>query len=152
MRRSTHPRSPVQTPPRLSCLPFLLAAIAAFAIWGWRNSEAMIDWWDGEPPAGIVGPTRAKVANLVALFGTDDYPMEAIEKEEQGTVAYRLTIGRRGGVPDCEIVESSGSEALDEQTCRILEERAHFSPARDAAGKRIPDTYSGRIRWVLPDE
>ena len=150
MRRATDPRSPIQSPRRLSCLPFVIAMIAAFAFWGWRNSETAVDWWDSEPATGVQGPSPAK-ANLVAIFSTDDYPMDAIRNEEQGTVSFRLTVSRRGRVANCEVVESSGSKTLDKQTCRIIEKRARFSPARDSTGKRIEDTYSGRIRWELPE-
>ena len=78
--------------------------------------------------------------------------MEAIRNNEQGTVAFELSINRLGWVSGCRIVQSSGSKALDERTCNILRDRARFAPARDASGKRITDQYSGRIRWELPDE
>lgn len=151
VHRRTDPRSPVQSPRNISWLPFVIAAVAAIVFWTWQNSETAIDWFDGEPWADATGPRRA-TANLVQIFSTDDYPMEAIRREEQGTVAYRLMIDRRGRVSKCEIGSSSGSEALDKQTCRILTRRGRFEPARDNFGKRIPDTYSGRIRWELPQE
>ena len=91
-------------------------------------------------------------ANLPALFSTDDYPVEAIKREEQGTVSFQLAINRRGRVSKCSIVGSSGSKALDQATCSILKTRGRFAPARDAQGKRVPDNYSGRVRWELPDE
>jgi protein TonB len=125
--------------------------VAAIAFWGWQNSETAVDWFDGEPWADAKGPMRAK-ADLLRIFSTDDYPMEAIRREEQGTTAYRLTVSRRGRVTGCEITSSSGSSALDSQTCRILTRRARFEPARDVQGKRIADTYSGRIRWELPEK
>jgi protein TonB len=78
--------------------------------------------------------------------------VDAIRRDEQGTVAFRLLINRRGRVSECQIVSSSGSNALDGATCRILEDRARFEPARDADGKRIADETTGRIRWMLPDE
>ncbi len=78
--------------------------------------------------------------------------MEAIRNEEQGTTAFRVEINRSGRVSDCIVTSSSGSDALDEATCKILERRARFVPARDSAGNRVPDEYSGRIRWELPDD
>lgn len=93
--------------------------------------------------------TRAR-ANLVSLFSTDDYPPEAWRNGEQGTVAVKLTVGPDGKVADCIVTHSSGSPSLDVQTCRILWTRAQFSPARDAEGNPVRDTYNQRIRWELP--
>jgi len=109
-----------------------------------------------QPPAAAENekskqvPSRA-TANLVSLFSTDDYPREAIRNGEQGIVGVRLTVGADGKVADCAVIQSSGSPSLDVQTCRILWSRAQFTPARDAQGKPIQDTYSQRIRWELPE-
>lgn len=100
----------------------------------------------GERPHGA---TRA-TANLVSYLSADDYPAEAILAEEQGTVRFRLTVGPDGRVSDCAIAESSGSASLDSTTCRILTERARFTPATDAGGNPTTDTVVSTIRWVLP--
>lgn len=150
VHRPTDPRSPVQSQRSRTWLPFAVGAVAAVAFWGWQNSEMLSDWLDAEP-SDTTGPSPA-TANLVQIFSTDDYPMGAIRREEQGTVAYRLTINRRGRVTKCEITTSSGSGALDGQTCRILTSRARFKPARNTDGERVAGSYSGRIRWELPEE
>jgi len=151
MHRRSDPRSPVQSVRSYSLLPFLLLAVAVAGYWTWQQRDTLIDWYDGELDHPANGPRRAK-ADLALLFSTDDYPMTAIRREEQGTVAFKLSVGRRGYVTDCQIVSSSGSEALDDATCDILESRAKFEPARDGLGKRVTDEYSGRIHWELPDE
>ena len=148
MQRRHHPRSPVQTVRRPWWVPFLLAFLAAGAIWTWQQGRIQPEE-SGQP----VGPTATHAkANLPALFSTDDYPAAAIRNEEQGTVAFRLSINRRGRVDRCDIVSSSGSKTLDRATCAILENRARYQPARDARGKRIADEDTGQIRWVLPEE
>lgn len=152
MRRPTNPRSPVQSVGNLTDLwPILVFVVAATAYVGWRQWDLVVDWFDGELGRASSGPRPAK-ANLAAIFSTDDYPLDALRRDEQGTVGFRLTINRRGGVIDCNIVSSSGSDTLDDATCEILERRAHFTPARDTAGKRVPDQATGRIRWELPAE
>jgi len=149
MRHRTHPQSPVQSVRNASLLPFLLFAVAFAGYIAWDNREQLADWIDGDVP--IPGPKRAH-AQLNRLFSSDDYPMNAIRREEQGTVAFRLSISRRGSVADCVVTSSSGSDALDEATCDILERRAAYEPARNAEGKRVPDQDTGRIRWVLPED
>lgn len=79
-----------------------------------------------------------------------DYPAEALSGNLEGRVAFILTVSPQGTVTDCRIVVSSGSVLLDETTCRLVSERAHFIPARDANEKPVAGGYSGSIRWALP--
>lgn len=104
------------------------------------------------PLAPLEGPapTVRANANLVALFSTDDYPMSALRNEEVGTVAFVARVNRDGRVTQCEITTSSGSTSLDVTTCTIMQRRARFTPARDAAGRVVEDSVTGRINWVLP--
>lgn len=95
------------------------------------------------PSLGAEGPG--------AIFTDNDYPVDAIRKEEQGTVAFRLRVTSAGGVENCAVTASSGSASLDAATCRILSERAKLTPATDASGKAIAGDFDGRIRWVLPE-
>jgi len=158
MRRQPHPQSPVQTARNRWWAPFLLAFIAALAFWTWQQWQLQPDP-PQEPKAaadraeepGTPVMDHAK-ANLAALFSTDDYPMAAIRNEEQGTAAFKLTIDRQGRVSKCEITSSSGSDVLDDATCNIVTKRARFVPARDSNGESVPDEYSGRIRWELPED
>jgi TonB family protein len=96
--------------------------------------------------------TRAVMPQGVHTIVTnDDYPEEAIRNKEQGNVTFRLDIGSDGMPTGCSVTDSSGSPTLDATTCRILMERARFQPARDANGKPTTDSFSSRVRWVLPD-
>ncbi|TMJ18174.1 MAG: energy transducer TonB [Alphaproteobacteria bacterium] len=91
------------------------------------------------------------MADMTPLFSNLDYPAKAIQAREQGVVTYRIIVSKEGGVRDCIVVESSGSELLDRTTCRIVRQRARFLPARDAQGNAIEDQFTSRTRWVLPD-
>jgi protein TonB len=102
------------------------------------------------PEAKKVEPARAK-ANLGSYVSDDDYPTSAIRAEEQGTTRFRLTIGSDGRVTNCIVTGSSGSTALDSTTCRLMQRRARFTPARDSSGAPAGDVVSNSIRWVLPD-
>ncbi len=102
------------------------------------------------PPPRLIQPPRAK-ANLGTLFNDRDYPAAALRNHEAGTVRFRLTVGKDGLVTDCAITASSGSVALDSTTCRVLTERARFTPARDVRGKPSTDGVSGRVTWRIPD-
>ena len=94
-------------------------------------------------------PARAR-ANLAGLISSDDYPPSALRNEEQGTVRVRLSIDTSGRVTNCSVTQSSGSSQLDSTTCRLLQRRARFTPARDNRGQPIADTItSPPIRWQI---
>ena len=93
--------------------------------------------------------TQSARANLVSLFNSDDYPLEALRNEEQGTVTVRLQVGATGRVSSCTVTASSGSNSLDRTTCEILQRRARFAPATDSSGTPVPDVYTQRITWRL---
>ena len=101
------------------------------------------------PPPVRQVEARSAVGDLQGLFRGDDYPQSAIERDEQGAVTVRLTVGTNGRVSNCNVSSSSGSRTLDNATCRILRSRARFTPARDSNGNPTTDTVTQRIRWVL---
>ena len=76
-----------------------------------------------------------------------DYPIEAWQNDEEGTVRYRLIVDEEGQVSSCSVTESSRSHSLDEATCKLISGRARFDPALDGDGKPIVGTYDGRHSW-----
>ena len=112
------------------------------------------------PPAPIVAPPQPappKIAKPLkprtppgSWVTNDDYPSRALRAEEQGVVGFRLNVDANGRVTDCTVTSSSGSSELDSTACSLLKRRARFSAAEDASGKKIPATYSNRIRWQIP--
>lgn len=81
----------------------------------------------------------------------EDYPVAAIWDRQAGSVGTRLALDADGEPIGCTVTASSGSATLDKATCALLRARAHFLPARDAAGKPIKGSYSSQFNWVLPD-
>lgn len=96
------------------------------------------------------GPTRAR-ANLMSYVSDADYPPDARRNREEGTVGFVLHVSAEGRVTRCDVMQSSGSRALDLRTCQIMIVRARFTPARNAAGEPEADSVSGRVHWILPD-
>jgi protein TonB len=54
-----------------------------------------------------------------------------------GTVTVSYRVRADGLVDRCTVLRSSGFEALDGATCRLIERRFRYDPARDAAGRAI---------------
>ena len=103
-------------------------------------------------PAENERGTSAELLNLKDLVSGDDYPPEAQMADEQGTVDVLVKVDESGKVADCTIQGSSGSAALDSQTCSLFWLRAKFAPARDEAGKPVVSAYSRKITWRLEGE
>ena len=109
----------------------------------------------GIKPALFDRPVKPK-ADVVAMFSTDDYPLDALRKSEAGTVAVALKIGADGRVTDCVVTGSSGSASLDAQTCRILYSGSaldSFPPKTLVAGRsRAPcnSGSNGSCRRMIP--
>ena len=103
------------------------------------------------PPPHRLTPRPAR-ADLGALVTADDYPAEALEKEEEGAVGFRLEVAANGRVTSCTITRSSGSASLDSTTCRLMQTRARFTPARDSMGRPTADALNSRIVWRLPED
>ncbi len=103
------------------------------------------------PPAVVKAQKAVAKGNPANWATTDDYPSSAIRAEEQGTTGFRVDVGPDGRVTSCQVTSSSGSSTLDEATCRLVTRRARFTPAKDTTGAAVSDTYSNRIRWVLPE-
>jgi len=101
------------------------------------------------PPAIETVPPRSATGDLQSLFRSEDYPLTALERREQGSVTVLLTVSAMGRVGACDVASSSGSRTLDNASCQILQSRALFTPARDSSGKLTADTVRQEIRWSL---
>jgi TonB family protein len=108
--------------------------------------ELLVSW--GMDPAAL-----SQITNWPRprsdLFRYSDYPVKSLRKKEQGTTDVRFWVGTDGKTRDCRIVESSGSEILDGQTCAIIN-RSQFDPARTKDGEPIESISFQRVRWELP--
>ena len=93
-------------------------------------------------------PAVAQAAGPEALLSMDDYPKEAVQRGEQGTVRTRLRISREGRVIGCTILQSA-TPTLDAATCRVLTERARFVPSKKEGVAIESDFDSPPIRWQL---
>jgi protein TonB len=103
------------------------------------------------PPPGPPKVAKPLVARNPGSWVTDDdYPAAALRAEQQGTTGFRLAVDPGGRVTDCQVTSSSGSSLLDSTACSLLRRRARFTPAQDAAGNKIPASYSSRFTWKIP--
>ncbi len=77
------------------------------------------------------------------------YPQRALVNEEQGVTRVVIKVEANGRPVACTVAKSSGSNRLDEQSCKSFLERARFEPARDDAGLAVPGVYRGPVIFEL---
>jgi len=149
-RDKPDPRSPVQ-PDKSNATYFLLALIAAVALWTIQQARTQDSLPPVEHPTDQTEPRLAQ-GDLRTVFSADDYPADAQQNGDEGTAQARLTVDTSGHVSACAIIRSSGHPSLDAATCRILQTRARFRPARDEYGRPVPDTVvTPPVTWRLAD-
>jgi periplasmic protein TonB len=78
-----------------------------------------------------------------------DYPRAAKRARLEGKVRVHFTVAPTGRATGCRIVRSSGHPELDTTTCRLIEHRFRFDPARDARGRPVQDVKGWEQVWWL---
>ncbi|MGQ5702400.1 TonB family protein [Sandaracinobacteroides sp. A072] len=96
---------------------------------------------------GGAGISRARW--LSGSIERRDYPRSASQAGRGGTVIAHFDVTAEGRVRNCRVVQSSGDPALDATTCRLIEERFRYTPARNAAGEAVPDIAGWKQDWWL---
>lgn len=98
------------------------------------------------------GGTGGGGNRAVLIAGTirdRDYPRAARAARAEGTSVVRFTVGIDGRPRDCRVATSSGDPALDATTCRLIEERFRYAPARDAEGRPVAEERGWRQWWWI---
>ena len=95
------------------------------------------------------GVVRAKLVS--GAIRNADYPKEAGRDGARigGSVTAHFDIDSYGRPRNCRVVGSSGNAALDATTCRLIEARFRYRPARNARGEPVPDVAGWRQDWWL---
>ncbi len=102
------------------------------------------------PPA--ISKAAAAKGNPGSWVTNDDYPPAALRAGDQGSVGISFNVNAAGRIEGCSVSSSSGSSALDQATCRLVERRGRYSPALDAAGNPVAGgRKSLRFRWQIQE-
>jgi periplasmic protein TonB len=103
-------------------------------------------------PSPSFTPRLARPRNQPSgWLSPDDYPRAPLVDGVEGTAAYRLIVGTNGRVSACEVTRSTGNGQLDAATCKFIERRARFEPATDESGAKVVGSYTGTVKWEIPE-
>ena len=129
----------------------MLEIIGAMALFTQAASREIVAKVDGEENADATAQTgearRPAPLNASVWFGTYDTPAAALQDPRLKPVRFRLTVAADGTVADCTVIETSRVPEVDADVCHVVQERALFAPARDAAGNPVKGYYVGKIDW-----
>lgn len=103
----------------------------------------------GRGPGTGGGGAATKPRLLSGSIVNADYPRAAYRARAEGTVIASYRVGTDGRATRCRIVESSGNADLDSTTCRLIEARFRYEPARDAAGEPVTYLTGWKQTWWL---
>jgi protein TonB len=92
----------------------------------------------GSPPRHIKGRIKDR-----------DYPEAAKAVGAQGAVQVRYTVQVDGRATNCRVLRSSGNAAIDAATCRLIQERFRFKPAKDERGRPVQADLVERHSWMM---
>lgn len=82
----------------------------------------------------------------------EDFPAKAAWAGHNGLIQFRLDVDTAGGVANCRVLFRTDPDDFADQSCKVLIQRAKFSPALDAKGQPVKSFYIGRIRFQAGGE
>ena len=87
---------------------------------------------NGEGSGGIAREAYQKGGRIK----DSDFP-PGVPRGFLGTVYVSYTVEADGRATACQVRRTSGNRDIDAMTCRLIEERYRFEPARDRQGKKV---------------
>ena len=102
------------------------------------------------PAETLAGEKARNAQSWDVLFS--EYPKRALAAGQQGLVGYKVKLDREGYATECEVTRPSGHAILDQETCRLILNRATFKGVRDSSGRRVATVTEGTVNWVLPSQ
>lgn len=85
--------------------------------------------------------------HLSGMITRKDIPRSVWRAGNRGNVVAHFTVGVDGRANDCTVRQSSGHPLLDAATCRLIEQRFRFEPARDTRGRPVARPYGWLQEW-----
>jgi len=106
---------------------------------------------DGRGPGSGAGEGGTPPRRIRGSLRNSDYPPDLGAAGIGGTVGVEYRVELDGRVTGCIVTRSSGSRALDELTCDLIERRFRYRPARDRSGRPVVSYIVENHSWVVED-
>lgn len=149
------PKIRLQSPPTITAAPRpalgMDRSAGAADVAGPGTGAGGLGHGTGSGAAGDgAGAGLASGAELIkGRIRNSDYPRSAARAQAEGTVVAKYTVGTDGRPRGCSVIRTSGNAELDATTCRLIEKRFRYRPARDAQGRAVPEVKGWKQVWWL---
>lgn len=100
--------------------------------------------------AGVSPDATQSAQSKNGEFIFSQYPPRALAAGEQGSVGFRAQVDAKGNVMSCKVLDGSGFERLDRETCDLIVDHATFKPTLDGEGKAREAVHDGIVNWRIP--
>lgn len=105
---------------------------------------------NGGRGTGAGGSLVQKAEKISGVLKTKDFPSSGAGEREGRFIVVRFVVGTDGRAKNCRVVQSSGSTEADTITCRLIEKRFRYRPARDSAGTPVTEETGWKQWWWRP--
>ena len=99
---------------------------------------------------GTGGGLVRRAEKISGELKTKDFPRSGAGERDGRFIVVRYVVGTDGRVRNCRVVQTSGSIEADAITCRLIEKRFRYRPARDGAGDPVNDATGWKQWWWRP--
>lgn len=115
--------------------------------------DTLLTHWGYDPKivASLSRPVRP-LGNPGDWIRSGDYPNKALLAGHSGIVQFRLDLDETGKVRGCHILARTNPDEFADLSCELLNRRARFSPALDAAGKPVKSFWVNKVRFMTPSD
>jgi periplasmic protein TonB len=96
---------------------------------------------------GTGGGGGARARKTPSGIGYRNWPQEIAREDRILRVEVRFWVETNGRVTGCETQRTSGIAALDASTCRLIEQRFRYEPARNNAGEPVRAEMAWQQTW-----
>ena len=134
---------------------FIFLGFVAFVVFlgwlGYRSAQNDVVHGGRKPgieqPVGKPGATAERGTDPSVWITDDDYPADALNRGEQGTVTIAWEVSPDGLPLRCTVEQSSGHPSLDTAACAAIMRHAQFAAL--PAGQVTVRRQSRRVVWRL---
>lgn len=142
---------PLPAAPKAAPVPGIDRSAGSAPVPGPGTGSGGIGTGPGSGGQGLgAGGGAARAVRVSGRLDNSDYPRSALRSGAEGTVSVEYIVGTDGRVSGCTVTRSSGHAELDATTCRLIELRFRYRPARDRSGAPAAETVRKTYDWMLP--